>query len=328
MKNKHGLNFQFKKILSFILITVIFTVLAQNIVHNWSVIKSFPWRFSGPDFILLLLFLLPFYLINGNSWFLILRALGNKIDYFASIRIWLLSNASRFIPGVVWQYGGRIYLSSKVGIPASKTLIALLTESIFVMTVGLIIVLATFNFEHYAGGIKIFKTTILILPLLIAAISLFNNQKMMTKIIAIFQQITGKEGEIKSFKLSTYWILILLLNYLLQFIFAGSVLFFLAKQAINLDWNLYAIFIGIYAASWLLGYITIIAPAGLGVQEISIATMLSFYFTETSSAYIPFPIASMIAILFRVLLLIIEAITILFISTNFKRQNYLLTKLK
>lgn len=320
MKNKQSLSFQFKDILSFILITVIFTVLTQNIIHNWSIVKSFPWRFSGPDFILLLLFLPPIYLINGSSWFLVLRALGNKIDYLASIRIWLLSNASRFIPGVVWQYGGRIYLSSKIGIPASKTLIALLTESIFVMTAGLIIALAIFSFGHYAGGIKISRTAILILPLLITAISLFNNQKMMTKIIAIFQKITGKEGEVKSFKLSIYWILILLLSYLLQFIFAGSVLFFLARQATNLDWNLYAIFIGIYTASWLLGYITIIAPAGLGVQEISIATMLSFYFTETSSAYMPFPIASMIAILFRVILLLNEAITILFVSIIVKRR--------
>lgn len=301
-----------KKLLSFILPAVIFIVLARSIIQNWSVIKSFPWHFSGPDFILLLLFLSPIYLINGSSWFLVLRALGNKISYFQSIKIWLFSNTSRFIPGVVWQYGERIYLSSKVGIPASTTLTALLVESIFVVTVSLTIALTTFSFWHYPLEAKFFKVAILILPVLISTVLLFNNQKTMTKIAAIYQRITGKKGEIKSLRLPPFRIAILSMSYLLQFIFAGSVLFFLAKLAVNLDWNLYAIFIGIFAASWLFGYVTIIAPAGLGVQEISIAAMLSLY--------MPFPVAGMIAILFRVMLLLIEAITVLFVSLIFRQR--------
>ena len=312
MKNKQSLSFQFKNILSFILITVIFTVLAQNIIHNWSVVQSFPWRFSGIDFILLLLFLSPIYLKKGRSSFLVLRALGNRIGYIQSIRIWLLSNASRFIPGVVWQYGGRIYLSSGAGIPAGTTFTALLIELVFLITIVLIIVLTAFSFWNYPRDIKFFQIAVLILPIFIALILLLNNQRVITKIASIYKRITGKEGEVTNFKFSIYWIPILLVSYLLQFIFAGSVLFFLVKLAVNLDWNLYATFIGIFAGSWLIGYITVIAPAGLGVQEISIATMLSLY--------MPFPVASMIAILFRVVLLLTEAITILFVSTIFKRS--------
>lgn len=301
-----------KKILSFVLPTVIFVVLVRNIAQNWQIIVSFPWHFNGLDFILLLLFLFPIYLINGSSWFLVLRALGNKIGYFISIRIWLFANTSRFIPGVIWQYGGRVYLSSKAGVPASVALNALLVEALFVLMTSSIIALIIFTFWHYPTDIKFFEIAVFVLSILIILILLFNNQKTMNKIATIYQRITGKKGEIKSFRLSPLWIAILSISYLLQFIFAGSVLFFLTRQIVNLDWSLYAISIGIFAASWLLGYIAIIAPAGLGVQEISIATMLS--------SYIPFPIASIIAILFRVVILLMEATTILFVSTIFKRR--------
>lgn len=302
-----------RKILSLILTTIIFIVLTTNIIQNWSVIKSLPWHFNGINAVLLLLFLCPIYLINSSSWFLVLRALGNRIGYLQSIRIWLLSNASRFIPGVVWQYGGRIYLSSNAGVPTGTTFTALLVELVFLMTVVLIIILTTFSFWNYSADIKFFQIAALILPIFITLILFFNNQRVITKVASIYKMITGKESEVKSFKLSIYWIGILLVSYSFQFIFAGSVLFLLTKLTVNLDWSLYPIFIGIFAASWLLGYVTMIAPAGLGVQEISIATMLSFY--------MPFPVASVIAILFRLMLLLTEAITILFVSMIFKRRR-------
>ncbi len=301
---------KFKKILSSLLVVIIFGFIARNIIENWSVIKYFPWHFSYYNLSLLLIFLIPVYLTNSTSWFLVLRALDMKKKYLTIIRIWCFSNASRFIPGAIWQYGGRIFLSSKEGIPVALTVTSLMIEMIFVLTIGLLIVLTTFSLYHFSLNSYLY-IVIFSLPILLFLLLIFTNQKILNIFFNFYKMVTGEKLGIKSFKLSPFWIAILSISFLIQFIFDGSVLFFLTRQAVDLSWNLYPVFIGIFASSWILGYITMIAPAGLGVQEISIATMLSLY--------MPFPVAGMVAILFRLVLLLSEILTILFLSVISKR---------
>lgn len=64
-------------------------------------------------------------------------------------------------------------------------------------------------------------------------------------------------------------------------------------------------FVGIYTASWIIGYVTFFAPSGLGVQDVSIAALLS--------VFVPLPIASAIAILFRIILTLTELLTVLIV---------------
>ena len=291
-----------KNLASFLLIAIIFAVLAKTIFQNWEVISAFTWRFNVIDSLFLFVFLVPIYLINGTSWFLVLRALREKVNYSQVVRVWFLSNACRFIPGGIWQYGGRVYLSAKLGVATSTSLTALFIESIFVITIGLIISLLAFTFVPLPVDVKltrVFATVLLILFIFILSLT---NQVVVNKIVLILKKIARKKGQIRSFKLSPSWVGLLSISYFLQFAFGGSVLFFLSRQAVDLGLNLLPVFIGIYAASWLIGYLTIIAPAGLGVQEISVATILSFY--------MPFSVAVMVAIFFRIAFLIIEAVSI------------------
>lgn len=302
---------KFKKFFSFSLILIIFAFMAKNILENWPAIKSFPWHFNFLNLTFLLIFLLPIYLTNSTSWFFVLKSLGVKIKYLKAIKIWCFSNASRFIPGAIWQYGGRVFLAKKEGIPTAIILTSLIIEMLFVLTIGGILVMIVFGRLNFTTNSYFSNMIFLTLPILVILISVFSNQKIVDKILFLFKKITGRKDEIKSFKISPKWIAILSFSFLMQFIFDGSVLFFLTRQAIELNWSLYPVFIGIFASSWILGYITMIAPAGLGVQELSIATMLSLY--------MPFPIASIIAISFRLVLLVSESVTILLLSIFSRR---------
>ncbi|MDO8619181.1 MAG: lysylphosphatidylglycerol synthase domain-containing protein [Candidatus Daviesbacteria bacterium] len=294
-----------KKVLSITAVGTILIFIFWNIIKNKELIIKFPWHPHVLDLFLMLLFLVPIYISGATSWYLITNALNFKINYFSNLKIWVFSNFSRFIPGSIWQYAGRVYLTSKYGISKTEATTALIIEAIFNLTAGLLVVFISVCFLGFSLGGN-FNIIVFILVFFVTClIFVLGNKRLMTLIVRILMKITKKSGNL-DFTLPKKWIGILIFSYLLQFVLGGSVLFFLSRNAVDLSFDFYPIFIAIYAVSWMLGYISIFASSGLGIQELSLAGFLSLY--------MPFSIAVIIAVAFRVLLIVAELSTVVALS--------------
>ncbi len=302
-----------KKITSYLLVGLFLGFLIINISNNWSTIVSFKWHFKSFSLVLMTVCLLPLYLINATSWHLVTKALGFNLSYGQNIKIWLYSNLGRFVPGAIWQYAGRLYLTHKEGILKSLAATALGVEVIFNLSAGLLTVLVTIIF----WGLPIAKTSTLLILLiacfLVFAILLLKNKHLLNKLTELINKLSKNQVKTKEISLPLKWIPILLCSYLLQFVLGGSVLFFLSRTAVDLPFNLYPLFIGLFAAGWLVGYISIFSPGGLGVQELSLAGLLS--------AYMPFTIATVIAVIYRLLIFTTEIVTVLCVYIFQKSRN-------
>lgn len=282
-----------KKILSLLIIFFAFGFLIFNIYQNWDTVTTHSWKFTTNNLTLLLGFLSIVYLVNATSWHFLMKALGVNLSYLKNLKIWLFSNTARLIPGAIWQYGSRIVLSSREGVDKKIVSSALLIELNFILFTGMVCIFAGATFWNLELNFDL-RPLLLLIPILLTLVLMIN--------------------KIAKVSLSLKWIPILFLSYLLQFIVDGSVLFYLSKAAINLSFDLYPVFISIFALSWLLGYISFFTPAGLGVQEISMATLLSFY--------MPFPVAGIVAISFRLALLVSEGLTLLVVTNLNKNSRY------
>lgn len=271
-----------KKILSTIFVSAIFIFLLSNIYKNWQTIIDYTWKFDPQNIVLLLLFLVPVYLVNGMSWYLINKSLGANVNYFQSLKVLMFGNFGRFIPGGIWQYAGRIYLAKKEGVDSSLTTVAIFIETIFTLIIGSFLIF----YSGFFWQLQI-KNLILIPGLIVFA-----------GIVILF---FAKKKQL-SFNLNFKWTPFLLASLLLQFIVDGSILYFLSQNAVALALDLYPMFITIFAISWTLGFLTFFAPSGLGVQEVTMAVLLS--------NYMPFAVASVIAISFRAILLVAEIATV------------------
>lgn len=296
--------------ITLVFISVIFGFLFWNIYRNWPTIKSFPWIFHYQNLVLLIIFLLPIYAINAFSWHLLLKALGAKTSYLKNFRIWVFSNYGRFLPGVIWQYAGRVYLSSQAGIPKTIVTTAVVFEALLTIIVAALVILISLLILPLPVQLQESQNFFIAVAftafgLLLITLFLLSNEKFFIKVLFCLQKIT-KKVDITLIKIQIIKKLlpVLIFSFFLEFLFGGSVLFFLSRFAVALPFSSYPLFIGIYAASWLLGYITFFAPSGLGVQEITLAGLLSFY--------TPFPIASVIAVAFRISLMTSETFALLF----------------
>lgn len=298
-----------KKIFSVLFVVVIFTFLFGNIFNNWSVIKSYPWQFNIPYISFLLIFLIPLYLINGMSWYLVNKALGTNISYFKSLRVLILGNFARFIPGGIWQYAGRVYLSRKENIPESITGLAILTETLFTLVTGVIVISVVGLFWKMPIQNRSVVWLFVALLFLLLAIVFFSNERFVNLLSKLLKRLKGRK-KLLPLRLPIRWIPVLLITFSLQFIFGGTVLYFLTQNATPLSLGFYPLFVGIFAMSWILGFITIFAPSGLGVQEVTMATLLS--------TYMPFSVAVLVAVSFRLILFISETVTALLILAKEK----------
>ena len=92
-------------------------------------------------------------------------------------------------------------------------------------------------------------------------------------------------------------------------------MFLLVSMVFPLSVQFLPYVIVVYTLSWLLGYIAFLAPGGLGVQELSMATLLSFYLPVGLAG----GLAGGLAIAFRVISMLVELIIFTFCSIVFKR---------
>lgn len=294
-----------KKTLSYALVISIFGFLLWNIFTSWQTISSFSWRFKPQDAFLLLAVLVPIYLINAYAWHLVTRAIGGKVSFAKNLKVWMLSNLGRFLPGGFWQYAGRVHLLSKEGPSKTVAAAAVFVEGFFNLSVGALLALfflTSLQLSVEGEGLRWILLIFVFLPLAFAVLS---SERVATTLVHFLQKFTGRGNVLKTVRLPFRWVPFLGAAFFFQYFFAGTALFLLTRGAVDISFSLLPVFIGIFAASWLLGYITLFAPGGLGVQEASIAILLS--------PYIPFPVASILAVLFRILLLVSEVLVLLFV---------------
>ncbi|MFQ5875126.1 MAG: hypothetical protein ACE5JL_15200 [Dehalococcoidia bacterium] len=91
---------------------LIFGLLAWRLYRDWHSLPA--GFFQSVDYSLLagsLACLMGALLFVSSRWGMTLRALGASLSWKTSVRIWFLSQTGRYLPGGVWTYMGRFYLS-------------------------------------------------------------------------------------------------------------------------------------------------------------------------------------------------------------------------
>lgn len=197
---------------------------------------------------------------------------------------------------------------SKEGVSKESGVKCLVLEALFVVFVGLLIVFLVL----ISGGLNLSFLGIefiekqqvlfvfLTLLFLIISLLLVKSQIFMSFVSRLFISVTGKGQNTKNIQISQIWVLLLIFAYFLAFLFPSVILFLLARTSVTMALEIFPLFIGAYAASWLLGYVAFFAPAGIGVREATLAGFLS--------VYMPFSVAAVLVIALRIALLASEAV--------------------
>ena len=285
-----------KRIIKVAIPLILLGYLVYSIAKDWNIISPLVLNLNLIPLFLSFTVAIFIYPEGALCWQKILKRLDHNFTFASVFQVWITSHTGRYIPGTIWQYLGRVELAkSKLKLERLITVLSTIIE-IFLLLVAASLI---GSWSLYYGNFGSFGITRLVFlsPLLLV----FLHPKFANQIIKILSKISKKEIGKSIRNLSLSDVLSVLPYFLINFCLNGIALFLLAYSFGAINFSLLPAFIAFYAFSWLLGYVTLIAPAGVGITETSLAFLLS--------AVIPFSVSSLIVILYRVLLTVAEMLS-------------------
>ena len=219
-------------------------------------------RISWAQIALASLLVLVTYAILIEAWRRILGAWGGKLTYVEAARIWCLSNLGKYVPGNVWSLTAMGVMSRGRGMSAVAATGSSIIMQLLTLAIGLGVVLVT-GAQLVGNPVALGVLLAALLALIAAAPRILPG---ITRIVGSFTGWTIPEPAIPA---TIVW---------------G------ATMAGGITWILYGVafqlftagllgaapgatmsYIAVYTAAYILGFISPIAPAGLGVREVALA---------------------------------------------------------
>lgn len=113
------------------LVAAAFVFLGMEIVRNAEQLREFRWDVQ-PGLLLLSVAALAAVLLWGVAvWRMVIRRFGVEVPLRSLARAWFLANLSRYIPGVVWQFVSLAQLGPSLGLTPASTVSTLLAHVAF-----------------------------------------------------------------------------------------------------------------------------------------------------------------------------------------------------
>lgn len=207
--------------------------------------------------------------LMGLVWVGLFRRTGGTARPGEAVRVWVVTNFGRYIPGKVWQLGGLAAYMKGRGDSGTAALVSAMAFQIISLVTGGAIAVATIGVQWVSGGGGW-------LPALLAlALILFAGLHP-----GVIRWIAGRlghwlgEADLRV-ELSAAHIVRATAGMLVAWLAYGVGLLLLLR-GVGVTWELAEIqtLTGIFAASYVIGYLVLVAPGGLVVREGAMTALL------------------------------------------------------
>ncbi len=218
---------------------------------------------------------------NAHGWSYVLDALGQKLKPTIALRIWLTSEACRWLPGSVWSYGSRTLQARRQGISAMAAGSSLLLE--LLLTVFAWCVVAAIGMYVYREAfasqldkipdhvVRLTGQILLILALAVVGMS----RAFHISLSAKFEMLQHQLYTLTAMRPNKRSAFVALAYYVAMCFLHGIAFKVILDAAVpHSDVPLLAACTA-NGVSWLIGFFAILAPGGLVVRESVLAAMLA-----------------------------------------------------
>ncbi len=216
------------------------------------------WDLEGTLFGASCLLLLAGYFGTGLLWGYVVRGLGGPtLGGATSVRLFMVANLGRYVPGKVWQIAGLVALSKERGISASTaTAAAVLGQGIGLASATLIGFTSLWTMTDESGW------RWLVPGVLLGCVVLGLVPPVFHRVVALwFRLARSTPPEDLVPRKAATWFVLGLGNWACY-----AVAFWVLVVSLGFEVGLVPT-ASAFAAAYVLGYLAVFAPAGLGVRE-------------------------------------------------------------
>lgn len=222
-----------------------------------------------------LMFSVFLFVFRALAWRHILKGLGHKLPVAAATRIWSFSELARYVPGVIWQVVGRVYLSKPYGVSSSISSASQFLELSIFMLANIVVALLCL----LAAGIRRIPPdqrhwvilAAAFVPVLLALLH-------PTVFYGLLNRVLKKLGkaEIEK-KLPKRQLTAVLFWTVLGLLWQSLAIWLLTRSTLHLPIEKWYVLAGAYCLAWTVGFsVGFLSPGGIGVREAVFITTMQF----------------------------------------------------
>ncbi len=236
--------------------------------------------------------LLAAYFMSAAIWGRMVGDLGGpEIPLLAAVPLFMIANLGRYIPGKLWQIAGLAALAKGRGVPAATA------TGAAVLGHGIALVAAsTLGLGALLSGPEPYRTWGMVGSALMAAvIVLAAVPRVFTKLAGAWFAVTRTQAPESFGSLhGLRWLMLYLFNW---GIYVAS--FWVLCMSLGIDGDMVPLASG-FAAAYVLGYLMVFAPAGLGPREGFLIMFLTPHIGATASG--------LVAVVARIWMTLVEVV--------------------
>lgn len=294
-----------RRVAGVLFVAVAFAFLFLYVLRDIGQLRAQQWTVRPALMAASLLIHVAGLLCGVATWRLVIRAMGYRVGLRQLARIWFLSGLGRYIPGKIWQFVGAAHIGRGSGLPAAVTVTALAAQTLFFL-IGAVLVSAYLLSE----GLGVTAGDLTALRWIAPALVVLVHPAVVRWVLALIRRVTGKDLVAWTAGWAVGIGIVLLAT--VCWLITGSALYLFVLSLTPIPLAALLPVAGMNAASFIVGTLFFIAPAGLGAKEWSLSLLLA--------AYVTGPGAALIAVAARLWMIVAEVLPALFLLRELRSR--------
>lgn len=285
--------------LGWLLAAAVVAIVGRSMSHDLLALRSHPLE-RPPQWSLIALsgaIFLCGHAVLVQTWRSMLGCWDARLRFWQAARVWSVSNLARYLPGKLWNIGAMGAMSRELGVsPVAASGSAILSTLVNLLA-GFVVAVISGRalLEQTSKG----RSTIAMLVVALATLALMLAPLLVPRIAPLLGRMIGRPVQVS---LPARAVVYAMVGNVVAWLLYGAAFQLFVRGLLGPTTGGYAAYLAAYTISYLLGYLVLFAPAGIGVREGAMITVLTFAGLATS------PQAALVALTSRVWLTLLEVI--------------------
>lgn len=290
-----------------LLVLAAFGFLGAEIVRNLDQLRTFDWSFDAGILLGSVLLLGLVLLLGVVVWSVLLTRFGVKSSVVPLARAWFLSNLSRYIPGVVWQFVSLAQLGGGAGLTPAVAVTSMLVQMGFMVLGAGLVGVYLLPVELAGSGGAVVVGLRWVAPVALLGV----HPRLIRTMLAAAARLTRREP----LEWSGSWVdgVLLLALAVLAWLAYGVAFFLFLRSFVELPISMFPAVAAANALAFMAGYLAVPVPGGLGVKEAALGILLA--------GFMPPAVAASLAVVARLWNIAGETIPALILLRNRPRPG-------
>ncbi len=256
-------------------LTIVFIImpmafLIRNLAINWQSLQKAAIQIKWGRVLISLLILQVSFTLLPLGTLLSLRAFGISLDFRDAYYAYHASQLGKYLPGRIWIIPGRAVLLRGFGIDPILGGAGALLETYLLIVTG-VLVFQPYLFLVPQTAIR--QVAIIGLLFCIPALLISFFPKILNRVLSFLLKMFKRPPVIIAY--SWKQLLMILMVYICFWGISGSGFFILLNSFTPLSGQTFFQTIGVLGFSWVIGFISFLTPAGIGVREGAMSFLLA-----------------------------------------------------